>query len=148
VHRPEAYAPSTIHRDTAASQFTITAPQAEAFSGFTGGKVVTLPHLRIAGQTGDFATVIAVALDDKPLAESSRILVSRTNMDERGRDIKDLPVAVSGLRHGNWKMQIIRPRATAETLKDLHGSADIPLKTENGILNLPKSGWNQALIVR
>jgi len=54
---------------------TIQAPQIEAAIGFVGGKSIRLKHLVLKAQT-PFAAVSLVALDDRPLSDSARMLLT------------------------------------------------------------------------
>ena len=147
----ETYVSETqqITRDLTKRQLAITAPAAEAFSGFlTDGFPTTYKHLATTDATG-FATIIAVALDDQPLAQSRRILLSRTWMNESSADLEGLSITLRALAPASdWRLRIIRPRVAATTLCDLTGADQIPLKQTAAGLILPKGTWTQIELLR
>lgn len=137
-----------IIKDIQRKQLTVSAPQAEAFSGYLDDKAPAgLKRLSIGAQDG-FATVIAVADDDKPLEQSSRIIISRTAIDAAERERASLPITLSGLKkpgaNETWQVKLTRPRLLAGALKDY---ADVEFKpvdiNPDGTLALPKAIWTE-----
>ena len=58
--------------------FMVTTPSTQAAAGFFGeNRVVELPDVKVEVRN-DFAQIIVVSLDDKPIAASNRILISAT----------------------------------------------------------------------
>ncbi len=70
--------PAQLVRTAQGQVLTASAPRAAAATGFLGGADVSAGSLRvICPRFGrDFATVAAVALDEEPLSDSARILVT------------------------------------------------------------------------
>ena len=121
-----------IVKDTLRKQLTVTAPQVEGFSGYLDGKSPAgLPRLAVAGDSG-FATVILVAEDDKPLAQSRRLVLSRTGLDADLQETDGPALALRDLAPGKWTFRVTRPRATpSETTltPDAHGTLVLPAGT-------------------
>jgi len=64
-----------LERDWAQGVLHLDAPNVQAVSGWIGGHTLTLGDLEVTVQTPK-ATVAAIALDDRPLSESQRVLVT------------------------------------------------------------------------
>jgi len=125
-----------IVRDSRRKQLSFAAPKTEGFSGYLDGKpIANLAVLDIPGSSG-FASVIVVALDDKPLAHSKSLLVSRTFTDAAGSESPAVAVNLHGLTRAAWRMRITRPIAGQADGQALETSAD-------GIVTLPESAWNE-----
>ncbi len=147
-----------LARDTRRKQLTVLAPAAEAFSGECAEiPVRPFRHLdagAFAGPdavSGDvaFATVVVAAMDGKPLAESSRILVSRTSLNAEHVDSEQPAlVRLRGLAAGTWTLRVNRPEAFAKSLEDFLGVKEFPLHAEGGVLSLPRGTWTQVELVR
>lgn len=60
----------------------VRTPKTQAIIGFAGGKTVELPAVRLE-MTTPFASLIFTPLDNKPLAESSRILITAMARDKQ-----------------------------------------------------------------
>ena len=128
-----------IIKDTTRRQLTISAPQAEAFSGFLDGQTPDGPkHLRVSGK--GFATVIAISLDGRELGASQRLVLSRTGIGEDKTKIDGPPVTLAGMQPTNaerhWYYRVTRPRRKNPTE---------PLRLEtpaDGQLVLP-GGWHE-----
>ncbi len=122
-----------IVRDAQRKQLTFSAPKAEGLSGYLDGKpMVNLAVLEVPGDAG-FATVIAVTLDDAPLAQARKILLSKTFTDAAGRDTSLCPVILRGLAPGAWAITMTRPAPEASLTIASDGA---------GRLVLPASAWN------
>jgi hypothetical protein len=119
----------------------LTAPQAEAFSGFLDQQAPAgLPHLGLAGE--GFVTVILVAEDSKPLGESGRLIISRTAMDAKNAEVDGPQVTLRGLAKPmdgrQWQLRVTRPRA---------GASDQPItQASDGSIALPTSTWHECEI--
>ncbi len=74
-----------IERDWQQGVLRIDTPRVQAVSGWIGGKTITLSDLEVRVQT-PAATVVAIALDDRPLAHSARILVTAVGRAEPRAD--------------------------------------------------------------
>lgn len=123
-----------IVRDAQRKQLTFSAPKSEGLSGYLDGRpMANLAVLDVPGDTG-FATVIAVTLDDAPLATAHKILVSKTFTDAAGRDTALCPVTLRGLAHGAWLMTVTRPEQIAA----------VPVAPDaTGVLKLPCTPWHE-----
>lgn len=133
-----------ILKDIARRQLTLAAPQAEAISGWLDGKPGGgLKHLQAGGE-GIFVTVVAVALDDRPLAQSRRILLSRSGVDGAGAEVENLAVSLAGLSAGEWSITLCRPQENARVLRSFNGADTVGLsRGEGGVLLLPEGGWHE-----
>ena len=125
-----------IVRDVNRQQLSFAAPKTEGFSGWLDGQApAKLSVLQIPGDSG-FASVIAVCLDDAPLAASKHILLSKTYSDADGKESTQLEVGLKGLQKGSWTMRITRPTAM--------DGAPLPVSIgPDGSLLLPVTGWNE-----
>jgi hypothetical protein len=139
-----------IVKDVVRKQLTVDAPQAEAFSGYLDDNPpADLDVLQLADATG-FATVILVAMDDRPLEESRNLLISRTYVAgvtspediEQGRDADGPAILLAGLEQptggGAWHFRVTRPRAP-EGIRSPQ-----PLAMQDGRLILPEGSWREA----
>jgi hypothetical protein len=146
-----------LARDVARRQLTLSSPFAEAFSG----KCAEAParpfrHLDPAAFTGgaargaglDYATVVLAPLDGRPLAQSRRLIVSRTGLDASNTERCDPPrIVLSGLSVRQWRFRVARPAFAARTLRDLAGMETLELVADiDGSLRLPASIWTQATL--
>src|SRR5690606_27739695 len=110
---------------------------AEAFSGYLDGKApAKLTRLAVAGDNG-FVTVIAVAADKRPLAESASVLISRTGLDSELKENNGPAVSLK-LPGDNWRFRVTRPRTAANT-------EPVELKVgADGRIALPTTLWHEA----
>ncbi len=130
-------------KDINRMQLTVAAPGAEAFSGnLDSGQPAGLSVLGINEQAG-FATVILVATDGLPLADSANLLISRTYIADGERPGPG--IVLHNLRQEpgkQWQIRYTRPRATYA------GSLPVTLSmAENGDLLLPDTSWREAELV-
>lgn len=128
-----------ISKDTVRQQFTLSAPQAEAFSGKLDLlPIPTLAHLDLVSTSG-YATVVMVTQDAAPFATSNSLVISRTYLDGSGVERVNQPTKVSGLRTPasgyGWYFKITRPRGGSGTYQ--------PITPANGVLSLPGSNWHE-----
>lgn len=130
-----------IVKDTARKQLTVTAPQAEAFSGYFDSKAPAgLKHLAVEGE--NFATVVAVAADGRPLAESEHLILSRTEVKADNTEGSGPVIRLTGLKPAadgkTWQLILTRPRAEARNTvaQKLEPGAD-------GAIVLNKSDWKE-----
>jgi hypothetical protein len=127
-----------LTKDTARKQFTVAAPQAEAFSGYLDKQAPAgLRHLALDGS--HFATVILVADDGKKLPDSQRLIISRTGLDADLQEINGPDLKLTGLQKPtdgrNWHLTPTRPPAPAKPLTP----------APDGTLALPAdTGWHEA----
>lgn len=135
-----------IAKDVARQQLTVAVAQAEAFSGLLDGAApALLRHLALVGDAGMYATVLAVAEDDRPLAQSARLVVSRTGLDARQAESELPAVTLRGLaRGGTWWLRLTRPRAGAELLRAFNDGGWVRLEPQaDGALRLPVARWHE-----
>ncbi|MDF3058912.1 MAG: hypothetical protein K0R17_3127 [Rariglobus sp.] len=128
-----------IVKDVERRQFTVTAPQAEAFSGFPDDRAPAgLKHLVV--DNAAFATVVAVAEDGKPFGQSGRLIISRTALGADGKEVDGPLVTLRGLapvsEGQNRVFTVTRPRAKAGTVLPVAVSVD-------GSLTLPAQLWHE-----
>jgi len=138
-----------IIKDIDRKQLTVTAPEAEAFSGFLDGKPLAGPkHLILEGDK-NFATVVVVADDNMNLEVSSHLIISRTGLDASNADSAMPVVHLAGLKPASgdlhWYLELTRPRATAAMVKAFGGGqAALQLKpAADGSLELPRVDWHE-----
>ena len=136
-----------IVKDTERRQLTVTTPQGEGFSGFLDGKPPAGPKC-LALEGDGFATVIAVSDDGSPLAESGRLVVSKTGVDADGAETLGPVVRLRGLKKPpgdqHWYVRLTRPRSAAGLLKDFAGMEFHRLDpAADGALSLPKADWHE-----
>jgi hypothetical protein len=137
-----------IVKDTVRRQLTVTAPQAEAFSGFLDGTAPAGPkHLLVDGTNG-FATVAAVCMDGQPFGSTKSILLSRTCVGPDGRDRVGPIIALRGLlpaRDGaGWSMRLTRPRDANALLAAFSGQETWPsTAAADGRIVLPAADWHE-----
>lgn len=126
-------------RDASRRQLTVAAPKAEMFSGYLDGRAPSgLGILEIPGDQG-FATVMMATLDNEPLTNTTRILVSKTFIDPGGSESSRCAVILRGVRAGQWSMRVTRPTDCGEVTLQ---------KNEEGVLRLPVSAWNECELER
>ena len=129
-----------IVKDTQRRQLTLAVSQAEGFSGFIDEATpAQLKHLAL-GTTEGFATVLLVAEDDRPLAESARLIVSRTALNLVLKETDTLPLTLRAVAPAGTSavFKITRPASAA---------AETPLTVvADGSLELPATGWHEAEI--
>lgn len=128
-----------IVKDTARRQLTVTTPAAEAFSGFLDDKPPAgLRTLTVEG--GHFATVVAVAADGRPLAETERLIISRTEILADNSEGPGPVVRLTGLRAASggqaWRLVPTRPRSGA-------GEPEALTPDATGALVLPAAAWRE-----
>ncbi len=134
-----------IVKDVVRKQLTVTAPQAEAFSGYLDAQAPAgIPHLSLGGE--GFATVVVVAEDGKPLGESGHLIISRTALDAKNVEIDGPQVTLRGLAKptagSSWQLKITRPR-TAES-SEAKGQPIV--QNPDGSIVLPLAGWHECEI--
>jgi hypothetical protein len=137
-----------IIKDIDRKQLTVAAPEAEAFSGLLDGKALAgLQHLGLDGASG-FATVVVVAADDKNLAASSHLIISRTGLDSNNVDSAAPVVQLTGMKPASddlhWYFQLTRPRADVAKIKSSGGQEYMILKlAADGHIELPHVDWHE-----
>jgi len=137
-----------IVKDTDRKQLTVTAPKAEAFSGYLDGKPLAgLKHLTLEGDKG-FATVVLVADDDENIGTSSHLILSRTGLDESNTDSAQPVVHLAGLKPASddlhWYLQLTRPRADSAMIQALGGQSTLRLDPgADGSIVLPRVDWHE-----
>ncbi len=126
-----------IVRDSERKQLSFAAPKTEGLSGYLDGKPMgNLSVLDVAGNSG-FATVIAVTLDDTPLVQSQKLLLSRTYTDDAGKEpAEGAEVTLKNLGRSTWTMTVTRPDAKDAAPRTLTAGPD-------GRLHLPAAAWNE-----
>jgi hypothetical protein len=137
-----------IVKDTKRKQLTVTAPQVEIISGALDGAAPQGPKYLRQDGAGLWGTLVLVALDDKPLAESRHLLVSRTLLDKDLREISEPAPRLQGITvpaDQGWKAQITRNLAGVVT----PGGAEQALATlEDGSHALPPGDWTECELRR
>ena len=136
-----------IIKDTARGQLSVSAPQAEAFSGKLDARPpAALVHIGIAAESG-FATIIVVADDGRPLSESKHLIISRTYVDDGGNEPAIFPAMtlVRLARAGGKNIWRIKRTRMAPDARG--GVAPEKLALQNGPLVLPADGWHEAELV-
>lgn len=128
-----------ILKDVTRQQLTVTAAQAEEFSGVLDGlPPASLNHLGLGTASGA-ATVILVANDGQPIATSEHLVLSRTYFDSSGNEVANPVTTLSQIKApsgtSGWFIKRTRPRG--ET-----GYEEVPMSS--GVLNLPTDGWHEA----
>jgi len=131
-----------IVKDVVRKQLTVTAPQAEAFSGFLDAQAPAgIPHIALGGE--GFVTVVLVAEDGKSLGESQHLIVSRTAMDAKNAEVDGPQVTLRGfakLAEGSqWQLKVTRPRSATASTQPLTRAAD-------GSIVLPAAAWHECEI--
>ena len=147
-------------RDVRRRQLLVRSPFAEAFSGdCSAAPASAFGHLDAGAFTGDsagaaFATIVLADNTDSarptPIADASRLLLSRTALLPDGADAAQQPVVrIRNLRAGDWRFRVLRPEAAARALSDIAGADVFPLRREaDGSLTLPRGTWTQLELVR
>jgi hypothetical protein len=136
-----------ITKDTERKQLTVAAPQAEGFSGFLDDKAPAgLQHLSLQGE--GFATVLLVADDSKPLAESASLIISRTALTKGNSETNRPQVQIRGLKKPadgqRWYVRLTRPRIAAALMKEFIGQEYSPLEmAKDGSVSLPMASWSE-----
>lgn len=133
-----------IVKDVVRKQLTVTAPQAEAFSGYLDAEVPAgIPHLSVTGE--GFVTVVLVAEDGKPLGESAHVILSRTALDAKNVEIDGPQVTLRGMAKppagASWHFKATRPRKSESDTK----GQPVEL-TAGGDITLPLAGWHEGEI--
>ncbi|XHR28400.1 MAG: hypothetical protein ACFUZC_21085 [Chthoniobacteraceae bacterium] len=137
-----------IVKDIQRKQVSVSAPQAEAFSGFLDSRApAALKRLRLEGENG-FVTVILVADDGKPIEESSSLVISRTALDASHAETSGPRVRLMGMKKPigdlHWTVRLTRPRAAASLMKDFDGVEYHPLTiAADGSVELPLADWHE-----
>ncbi|MBV1858663.1 MAG: hypothetical protein KUG77_09655, partial [Nannocystaceae bacterium] len=122
-----------IDRNWAAGLLRIDTPRMQAASGSLGGRTIRLSDLELEIETPS-ATVSAIALDDKPLARSSRILVTAVARTEFAHDGTVLSEPVHGsVRIRTTGRRVITPGIRARSPQDRTASTD----------DIFESGWSR-----
>lgn len=139
-----------ITRNLTNGTLVVEAPSAEAYAGPIAGERDLTRHCRTTATNG-FATVILVSRDEVPIAQSHRLLISRSCTFPDGSEAA-LPLRLTGLSPAQpglrRYLRVIRPRAAVETLQGLFGTCDIPLGENTAAeVVLPDGVWTQAEIV-
>ncbi len=133
-----------IRKDTVRQQLTVSSPRAEAFSGrLDANAPAGLPRL-VLGSNSGHATVILVSEDNKPIAESAHLIISRTYRDASGNERATAATRVNGLAapkpDQSWRVHFTRPRSLAGQSRSLSYT--------NGGLDLPDNvTWHEAELV-
>ncbi len=100
-------------KDTEKQHLTLQAPAAVAFAGvLKAPDTITLSHFSFS-ETDCFATLMMVSRDTRPLAETDGILLSRTTLNGDGMDVHKGILTLTGIRPGNWRVTVSRPREKA-----------------------------------
>jgi len=128
-----------IVKDVTRRQFTVAAPQVEAFSGFLDAKAPAgLKHLVVS--EASFATVVAVAEDRKAFGQSGHFIVSRTALDAANKELDGPVVSLKGIARAPegqaWQFTITRPRAEA-------GKTPAVTQAADGAVTLPSVLWHE-----
>ena len=128
-----------IVKDVERRQFTVSAPQVEAFSGFIDDRAPAgLKHLGVS--EANFATVVAVTNDGKALGESGHLVLSRTALDAQSKEMEGPMVSLQGLAAAPagqvWVFKVTRPRTEAGKVLPVEVAAD-------GRLTLPAGLWHE-----
>ena len=128
-----------IVKDVERRQLTVSAPQVEAFSGFIDDRAPAGLKRLVLGNAA-FATVVAVAADGKPLAESRHLIFSRTALDAADKETGGLLVSLQGPAAATagqgWVFKVTRPRTEAGKILPVEMASD-------GRLTLPAGLWNE-----
>ncbi len=137
-----------IVKNLATRQLKLIAPQAEGFSGWLStDQDVIINHLSIEAMDG-FATIMIVAADDKPIATSRKLIISRTAIDPSGDELTELKLTLQGLTPktspGSWQVTVTRPDASAQNAEDTNHVQ--PSGNQPGIVTLPGTGWHECEI--
>src|SRR5690606_41362434 len=115
-------------------------PQRDGCTGFVDEAAPPpLRHLAV-GSTEGLAPVLLVAEDDRPLAESARLIVSRTALNLVLKETDTLPLTLRAVAPAGTSavFKITRPASAA---------AETPLTVvADGSLELPATGWHEAEI--
>jgi len=127
-----------IIKDMKRKQLTVSAPKAEGFSGYLDGKSPEgLKVIENKNENG-FATVVLVTLDDKPITQSSHLLVSRTYTVADGVESDALSIKLRGLpANSEWSAAPTKSRNM-----QLEPSSAIKVGADAS-LALPSGNWTE-----
>lgn len=127
-----------IVKDMKRKQLTVSAPKAEGFSGYLDGKAPEgLKIIDIKNENG-FATVIVVSLDDKPLVQSSHLLISRTFTLADGNESDALLITLKGISvNSEWNFNPTRSRSMQII------PASVIKAGADSSLTLPSGNWTE-----
>lgn len=127
-----------IIKDIDNKQLRIIAPKVEAFSGDMNSSSWDngYQHLSVINHNG-FATVILVPEDLKPLKESKSLLISRTMLDQKAKEVESLNITIGNLVNNQATFKITRPQRKTIELK----------ANSQGVFELPQTGWFEAQIL-
>jgi hypothetical protein len=128
-----------IRKDTTRQQLTLSASQAEAFSGKLDASAPA-GLTRLGGLTGSgSATVIVVSEDGLPLSTSQNLVISRTQLDSANNEVANPTTTLTQIKApaGGSVWHILRTRPRGETGYEA-------LTMSNGVLTLPNDGWHEA----
>ena len=131
-------------------QLTVSAPQAEAFSGNSDGAAPAgLKVIRFASNaSGRFSTVAAITTDGVDFPASRSLLVSRTNMSVSTLQPIDGPtIGLADVRkpvaREQWVVKFTRPRSV------YLAPSEQPLTYSNGALIFPTDErWTVSAVFR
>ncbi len=140
---------------------TMDAPAAQGVTGFLrrGGGRYELSDVTIESEN-EYATVNVVSLDDRPIAESQRILVQVVTVNrltgyetkpasftigkgERAYSVEGEQIVRIGkppfrIANTNVTLAIDNPRLSEAVVLDIHGYKKLTVPIENGRLTLPE----------
>ncbi len=128
-----------IVRDTDAKFLKVTTPFANGFGGEHGANGFDLANAQYRGPAG-FGTILMVSRDGGELKSSKNILISRTTLDDKGKEVDSGTLTLKGLGAGNWTATVTRPRSQNGKM--------IKLTPANGGLQLPVAGWHEIELKR
>jgi len=128
-----------IIKDLKRKQLTVSAPKAEGFSGYLDGKSPERLKIIEIRKDNGFATVVLVPLDDKPIAQSSHLLLSRTYTLTDGSESDDLSVVLKGLTaNSKWSFSPTRSRSTS-----IDPEVPSVAAGSEGSLVIPSGSWTE-----
>ncbi|HCE43154.1 MAG TPA: hypothetical protein DET40_06380 [Lentisphaeria bacterium] len=128
-----------IIKDISRKQLTVSAPKAEGFSGYLDDKAPEGLKVINIRKVNGFATVVLVPLDDKPITQSSHLLISRTYTVADGSESDDLSIVLKGLpANSKWSFSPTRSRGAAT-------DPDVPSVTAGAesALVVPSGNWTE-----
>ena len=134
-----------ITKNITQRQLTVSAPMTECFGGFLTEKApLGLKHLQFE-DTNSFATVMMVATDDKEIAKSEKILLSRTCLDNDGNEIEGMKIRINRLKEPadgkKWYIRLTRPVDVAQALRSFTEKDCFEINEEDGSIILPEKIW-------
>ncbi|MBV1859042.1 MAG: hypothetical protein KUG77_11580, partial [Nannocystaceae bacterium] len=140
-----------LDRDWAEGILRIDSPRVQAASGWIGGKTITLGDLRVRVDTPT-ASVAAISLDDAPLSESRRILVTAVGRAEPQPDGHVRSEPISGEIALRTQSAVkIAPLGPRDRARDLPADAPTTHGTRDGAwmrLPLPDASTHWFIVVR